>query len=103
MLTELLVEHASDKDDIQRCRIVPYGAASVGKALGQMVAKDRWPRPTRVFLDGDVGSAPGCISLPGDDAPEVVVFNYLKKDWKGLADRVGRDYSSVADACSWRS
>jgi predicted ATPase len=94
-LMEILAERAPDV--LQRCQVTAYGAASVGRALGQMVTK--FKRPTRVFLDGDVGPAPGCISLPGGDAPEVIVFTELKSDWKSLAVRVGRQYAAVADAC----
>jgi hypothetical protein len=99
LLTEILVEHSTDKDTVQRCDIIPYGASSVGKSLGQMVNQGRFRRPTRVFLDGDAGPAPGCLSLPGIDPPEIVVFSALSKDWAGLADRVGRSDAEVADAC----
>jgi len=30
------------------------------------------------FLDADNAAAPGCVLLPGDDAPERVVFKGLK-------------------------
>ena len=97
-LAEVLVVHAPNV--IERCQIIPYGAASVGKALGQMVINNRFPRPSRVFLDGDQGPAPGCVPLPGDDAPERVVFGMLRaKNWDGIPARVGRDHAKVADAC----
>ncbi len=38
---------------LSQCEIIPYGAASTGKALGQMVAEGRFPRKSLVFLDGD--------------------------------------------------
>ena len=99
LITEVLAEHG--KEFVQRCQIIPYGAASVGRSLGQMVASKRFPRPSRVFLDGDQPPAPGCVRLPGDDAPERVVFETLKKqDWAGIAGRVGRPFSEVADQCS---
>lgn len=98
MLTEILV--AGQPGLVQRCRIVPYGAASVGKALGQMVVKNRFPRPSCVFLDGDEGSAPGCITLPGDDAPERVVMEALKqRNWLESAKRTGRLFADFADQC----
>ena len=99
MLTEILVAH--DKDLVRRCQVIPYGAASVGKALGQMNAEDRFPRPSCVFLDGDAGPAPGCISLPGEDAPEIVGFDALRdRSWEGIAERLGRAYADVVDACN---
>jgi predicted ATPase len=99
MLAEVLARYG--KEIFPRCAITPYGAASVGQALGQMVAADRFSRPTCVFLDGDSPSSPGCHLLPGDDAPEEVVFGELKKVKFGdLWTRIGRDISEVADACS---
>ncbi len=99
MLTEILAAHKPEL--IQRCRVTAYGASSVGQALGQMVLTNRFPRPTRVYLDGDEGGARGCINLPGNDAPERVVFEELKsRDWLKLAERTGRLHASVADECS---
>ena len=62
-LREILSRHA--KELSVRCAIVPYGAANVGVALGQMNAQKRFPRPTVVFLDGDQYDSPGCVLLPG--------------------------------------
>jgi hypothetical protein len=99
MVREILVAHALSS--VSRCLIIPYGAASVGHALGQMVKNDRWPRPTCVFLDGDQPLATGCITLPGGDSPERVVFGALNDvGWKGIAERVGRSHSQLVDACS---
>jgi predicted ATPase len=98
MLVEILSAH--QQDIVQRCQYVPYGAASVGNALGQMVEGERFPRPSVVFLDGDCPAAPGCALLPGGDAPERVVFEALQeRGWNGLADRIGREHARVADAC----
>lgn len=98
MLAEILAAHAGAL--FVRCSIVPYGAASVGQALGQMASQKRFPRPTVVFLDCDHSSAPvGCVLLPGGDAPERVVFEGLRaRNWGKLSDRVGRPSASVADA-----
>jgi predicted ATPase len=98
MLTEILSVYAPG--DIQRCQVIPYGAASVGRALGQMVVNNRFPRRSCVFLDGDTGSAPGCALLPGEDAPERVVFESLKaRHWTGIDNRIGRPYAQVVDVC----
>jgi hypothetical protein len=99
MLIEILV--AADPDLVQRCQTIPYGAASVGQSLGQMVVNNRFPRASCVFLDGDQGPSPGCLTLPGDDAPEVVVFNDLRdQNWLQVHTRTGRLFAQVADACS---
>lgn len=99
LVEELLVKHGEQV--IHRCAIVPYGAANVGVALGQMVENKRFTRPTVVFLDGDSAPNPGCVLLPGGDAPEQVVFKALKaQTWGDLWTRVGRDTGIVKDACT---
>lgn len=96
-LREVLSRHA--KELATRCSIIPFGAANVGVALGQMVVGRRFPRPTVVFLDGDQDEAPGCLVLPGDDAPERVVLGHLRGlGWANLWVRIGRDTSMVTDA-----
>lgn len=97
-LGEILSRHASEI--FIRCSIIPYGTANLGVALGQITNAKRFPRPTVVFLDGDQEQATGCILLPGSDAPERVVFETLRgQKWRHLWTRIGRDVSSVADAC----
>lgn len=99
MLREILVAHS--RGLVDRCSMIPFGQASVGKMLGQMVAQDRFPRPSCVFLDGDQAEAVGCHLLPGKDAPERVVFEHLQMyAWGKLRDRVGRGFAEVGDACS---
>jgi predicted ATPase len=99
MLLEILAKHA--RDLVQRVSVVAYGSAGVGASLGQMAKEKRFPRATCVFRDGDQEDAAGCMRLPGDDAPERVVFGALDAlHWNGIASRVGRDHSAVADACS---
>ena len=99
MLGELLAAKA--RPLFPRCAITPYGAASVGFALGQMASQKRFSRPTVVFLDGDNVAAPGCLLLPGGDAPERVVFESLRKaNWGQVWSRVGRDIAMIPDACT---
>jgi predicted ATPase len=97
-LGEILSRHA--REIFIRCTIIPYGAANLGVALGKMVEAKRFPRPTRVFLDGDQGSADGCLPMPGEDAPERVIFDALKsKRWRNLWTRIGRDIALLSDSC----
>lgn len=99
MLREILVAHS--RSLIDRCTMIPFGQASVGKMLGQMVDQDRFPRPSCVFLDGDQAETPGCTLLPGEDAPERVVFEELQVyNWGKLRERVGRSFAAVGDACT---
>jgi predicted ATPase len=90
---------AVDRDLLARVRIIPYGSASVGMALGVMDSQRRFPRPSVVFLDGDQAEADGCTLLPGGDAPERVVFRSLQdRNWPEIAQRVGRGVSETIDA-----
>jgi predicted ATPase len=99
MLGEILAAHA--RDYFPRCSITPFGAASVGNALGQMAFQKRFSRPTCVFLGGDNAPSQGCTLLPGGDAPERVVFDALKaRKWGELWTRIGRDIAWVSDACT---
>jgi len=97
LMSEILARH--NRDLLRRTEIIPYGAANVGRALGTMVKGDRFPRPTRVVLDGDQEAADGCILLPGDDAPEPVVFGALKSiGWVDIASKIGRSHSELVDS-----
>ncbi len=98
LLKEILYKYG--RDSVLRCKFIPYGSAQVGCSLGQMVNENRFPRPSCVFLDGDQEPTIGCNVLPGDDAPERVVFSGLeKKEWSGVAERIGRTHTEVADSC----
>lgn len=99
LLEEILAKRALDK--LARCSISPFGAASVGKALGQMVDGNRFKRPTIVALDGDQDPSPGCHILPGGDAPERVVFEDLEKiAWQGIAPLINRSHADFVSAAN---
>lgn len=98
LLREIIVGHKPGL--AERVMVTPFGAASVGRALGIMASQKRFQRATAVFLDGDQTEAPGCHLLPGGDAPERVVFEGLNdKNWGRLHERTGRNFAEVADAC----
>ena len=97
LVTEAII--SEDKNLIKRVSITPFGKAHVGGSLGLMVAEKRFTKPTVVFLDGDQSASQGTHVLPGGDAPEQVVFHSLKKNnWIGIPERLGRNFSEVADA-----
>lgn len=97
LLNEILI--SVDPDISARVRFIPCGAASAGKVLGIMKSEDRFPKRTLVFLDGDQSSATGCHLLPGEDAPERVVFEFLsERGWEGICERIGREFSDTSDA-----
>ena len=56
MLQEIIVNLAPDL--MERTRIIPFGSAGVGQALGQMVNAKKFPNPSLVFLDGDQALSP---------------------------------------------
>jgi hypothetical protein len=96
-IAEILVK--VDRDLLARSKLIPFGAASVGMALGQMAENNRFPRPSVVFLDGDQDAARGCIVLPGEDAPERVVFSGLQaQNWPNVAERIGRGPAETIDS-----
>ena len=98
LLNEILTKHG--RELFPRCAVTPYGASNLGIALGQMLEQKRFRIPTCVFLDGDNDPAPGCIILPGNDAPERAVFRDLRmRRWGNLWSRIGRDIGMVSEAC----
>ena len=98
LLKEILIKY--NKESVLRCGFIAFGSAQVGCSLGQMVYKNCFPRPSCVYLDGDQEAAQGCNLLPGNDAPEIVVFSGMEKiGWKGMESRLGRDYSEISDSC----
>lgn len=87
-----------DKSMAKRIAITPFGKASVGSSLGIMLSENRFSRPTVIFLDGDQRATPGVHILPGEDAPEQVIFRALKEgNWPDIATRLDRSFSEMAD------
>lgn len=86
-------------DLARRVAIVPAGAASVVRALGEMVDRGAFPRPTAAILDGEQNASRGCIVLPGGDAPERVVLEDLDKaGFPQVAQALSRKHVDLTDA-----
>lgn len=99
LLNEIIV--TAERELVSRIKVIPFGTASVGNALGIMASQKRFPRPSLVFLDGDQECSAGCRVLPGSDAPERVIFEGLKAvNWIDVASRIGRKPSETIDALS---
>lgn len=99
LINEIVV--SQNPELLRRLCITPYGAASVGRSLGIMVDQKRFHRPTVVFLDGDQSVAPGTALLPGNEAPEKVIFGALAEcRWLNIATLLNRPSSDVIDALS---
>jgi predicted ATPase len=90
---------AMNLDQLQRIEVIPFGAASVGKSLGNMKKQSRFRNPTIVALDGDQDQSNGCILLPGGDAPERVVFRaLLDNNVPEVANQINRSHSDLVDS-----
>lgn len=88
VVKELVIHEEADLTS--RIQVVPYGAASVGLSLGVMAQQGRFPRKSVVFLDGDQENSAGIKLLPGEDSPEVAIFEALSEQgWPEIAERLG--------------
>ncbi len=103
ILAKILVEEIIAKADLSllsRVQIIPYGAANVGKSLGLMNHQNRFPKPTIVLLDGDQDPSDGCLILPGNDAPERVIYDALNNiGFPKVAAIISRSHSDLVNHC----
>lgn len=85
---------------LSRIQIIPYGAANVGKSLGIMNHQNRFPKASIVLLDGDQDQSEGCLILPGDDAPERVIYDSLNNiGFPDVAAKLSRSHSDLVNHC----
>lgn len=99
ILVEEIIANA-DLSLLSRVQIIPYGAANVGKSLGLMNHQDRFPKPTIVLLDGDQDPSNGCLILPGNDAPERVIYEALNNiGFPKVAAIISRSHSDLVNHC----
>ncbi|MGL4344030.1 MAG: ATP-dependent nuclease [Cellulosilyticaceae bacterium] len=88
LIVTLITRYKSEL--LLKIQIVPAGAASVLKSLGLLCKGNKLPNKSWVVLDGDMEDAMGCIKLPGELAPEIMVFSELRdKGWPSLSGRFG--------------
>ena len=89
-IREILARHPDGAAIFPRIRLSPVGPANVVKVMGQLAVTNKLPHRGVAFLDADQDPSPGCSMLPGNDAPERVVFLELKaKNWAALHERFG--------------
>lgn len=87
---EILVCHPDGAVVMSRIKISPVGPANVVAMMGKLAEEGKLPQAGIGVLDGDQQEAQGCIKLPGEDAPERVVFLGLRdNNWAGLHERFG--------------
>lgn len=67
------------------------GSCSVVSTLNDLSRQNKLPYKSISIVDGDKrGEYPNCISLPGDKAPERMIFEELKaRNWNKLDERFG--------------
>ncbi|MFS8103470.1 AAA family ATPase [Lentzea alba] len=99
-LVQLLVAiEDTDGSFGKRLDVVAVGPASTVQTLGEVADKGGLPGKAVGVLDGDQEFSPGCLVLPGGDAPERVVFNGLTEEqWGKVAQRLAVREGDLLDA-----
>ncbi|WP_437953398.1 AAA family ATPase [Sorangium sp. So ce296] len=89
-LREIIAQHPEGASLLARIRISPVGPANVVRMMGGLAQARKLPHKAIAVVDGDTDANLGCIKLPGEHAPEKVVFGGLKeKSWSRLHERFG--------------
>jgi predicted ATPase len=87
---EILAAHPDGADLLSHVKISAVGPANVVAMMGKLASEGKLPQPGLGILDGDQEIKTGCIKLPGDQAPEQVVFLALRAvNWGRLHERFG--------------
>lgn len=88
-----ILKHFEGHDDsiLKKISTQVAGSASVIGVLEKLALHNRLPNRSMAIVDGDKKiDYPECLSLPGESAPEKVVFEDFKKiGWDGLSERFG--------------
>lgn len=89
-LREIIARHPEGPTIMSRIKVSPVGPSNVVAMMGRLASEGKLPQPGVGVLDGDQPESQGCARLPGDDAPERVVFLGLRdNNWAGLHERFG--------------
>ncbi|QOV22416.1 ATP-dependent nuclease [Anabaenopsis elenkinii] len=90
-LREILASSSESAELLTRLTIVPVGPSNVVQIMGNLAKNQKLPYKSIAVLDGDTKSNDGsCLNLPGNEAPERIVFNDLKDlAWPELTARFG--------------
>jgi predicted ATPase len=89
LLREILASSEVTAGVLQRIAISPVGPGNVVSLLGDLARAGKLPYKAVSVLDGDF--PPGnCLSLPGTEAPERMVYGGLREaKWANLQERFG--------------
>jgi hypothetical protein len=89
LLREIITNPQDREDLISHIKIVPVGDSSIVRTLNTLAREGKLPSKSIGISDGDE-KVDGCLSLPGDQSPERIVFEGLKDaEWPGLSERFG--------------
>jgi hypothetical protein len=89
LLREILASGEETGKLLHRVAINPVGPANVVAMLGALGKAGRLPYRSAAIVDGDHKDS-NCLSLPGELAPERLVYADLKeKGWPNLSQRFG--------------
>lgn len=89
LLREILASSPATSELLRRISIGSVGPSNVVELLGKLGKERKLPYKSLAIVDGDHPSH-GCLALPGNYAPERVVYSQLKaKNWPNLPDRFG--------------
>lgn len=89
---ELLKKDGSKYNEyVKKISTKPVGSASVVGALNRLAVQGKLPYKSISVVDGDKRDEyPDCISLPGEQPPEKMIFEDLKAiNWNKLDERFG--------------
>jgi len=87
---EIIASHPDGADLLSHVKISSVGPANVVVMMGKLASEGKLSHPGLGILDGDQESKPGCIVLPGGEAPEQVIFSGLRDiNWGQLHERFG--------------
>jgi len=90
LLRDIIASHNEGSVLLPRLSFSNVGPANVVKVMGELGSNHKLPYKSIGVLDGEMEESPGCIILPGKDAPERVIFNQLRiANWENLPERFG--------------
>jgi len=90
LLREIIRNHEDGHNILPLVSIQPVGPADVVQMLGRIGADNKLPYKSIAFIDGDYDETVGCYKLPGNEAPERVVFGCFHQNrWRKLDERFG--------------
>ena len=89
LLREILASSPETSQLLGRIEINPVGPVNAVAMLGMLGSQGKLPHKAVSVLDGD-SKKPNCLNLPGQVAPERLVFEALQAaGWPDLPERFG--------------